>query len=54
MNGTPEGQDLHMSGLERLVMMRGGLENLGFNGQLRRISQWFDPTGTDKSLDVIS
>ncbi|CZR57003.1 uncharacterized protein PAC_06892 [Phialocephala subalpina] len=42
LNGTLENAIVHMNGLEQLVRLRGGLENLGMQGILRRRVLWAD------------
>lgn len=42
INGTKEAYKVHMSGLVKMVSIRGGLSALGLNGLLRRIIVWID------------
>lgn len=42
MFGSLETYLVHMSGLERMIRMRGGLESLGLDGLLMRMLLWID------------
>ncbi|KAK0900558.1 hypothetical protein LTR02_009102 [Friedmanniomyces endolithicus] len=44
--GDPDGFNTHMTGLLRLVSMRGGLPALGLDGLLERILLWIDANAT--------
>lgn len=41
MNGTVENSVVHMDALVKMVNMRGGLENLGMHGILKRMVLWY-------------
>jgi hypothetical protein len=53
-NGTLEGIQTHMNGLEQMVRMRGGLQQGGFSAHLRRLIAWYEPPAkrTDKVLTL--
>ncbi|MCJ1322626.1 hypothetical protein MMC15_007975 [Xylographa vitiligo] len=40
--GTPESANVHMSGLEEMIKLRGGLQNLGMQGLLNKLIIWAD------------
>ena len=42
ISGSLESYQIHMDGLYRMVMLRGGLDALGLDGLLRRIIIWID------------
>lgn len=42
MNGTAESAAIHMNGLERMTVLRGGLQGLGKNRVLQRVLTWAD------------
>ncbi|VUC22147.1 unnamed protein product [Clonostachys rosea] len=42
LNGRASNSIIHMNGLRQMVQMRGGLENLGMRGILRRMVLWSD------------
>ena len=43
MNGTAESAAIHMNGLERMTVLRGGLQGFGKNRVLQRVLTWCDP-----------
>ncbi|KAF2148602.1 hypothetical protein K461DRAFT_298002 [Myriangium duriaei CBS 260.36] len=45
MYGTRESYKVHMEGLRRMVMLRGGIRSLGLNGLLSRLVVWIDNNG---------
>lgn len=40
--GSIEVYHVHMQGLSRMLRLRGGLPNLGFDGYLRKVLLWYD------------
>lgn len=42
MNGTAESAAIHMNGLERMTVLRGGLQGFGKNRVLQRVLTWAD------------
>ena len=40
MNGNFEDMRIHMNGLVKMVEMRGGLQELGWNGVLHMFISW--------------
>lgn len=40
--GSRETYDVHMNGLTRMIRLRGGMSNLGFEGGLERMLHWHD------------
>lgn len=42
MNGTAESAAIHMNGLERMTVLRGGLQGFGKNRVLQRVLTWTD------------
>ncbi|MCJ1403316.1 hypothetical protein MMC11_006539 [Xylographa trunciseda] len=40
--GTPKSANVHMSGLEEMIRLRGGLQNLGMQGLLNKLVIWAD------------
>jgi len=43
MNGTAESAAIHMNGLERMTVLRGGLQGFGKNRVLQRVLTWCVP-----------
>jgi hypothetical protein len=40
--GSTEVYHVHMQGLSRMLRVRGGLPNLGFDGYLQKVLLWYD------------